>query len=133
MVTKLTNSVNLSHRQVGRINFKTLDMLKSAEETSVRFGDRVSPRDMRSGKRKQLAHFKKTFCDVSGPSHPIYADQMGPFSPAALKTYNYVGIITGQQTKYREVYEIKSKADIVGTMKLFVEGVLKLFLCGTGC
>lgn len=81
-------------------------------------------------KRKQLAHFKKTICDISVLSQLIYADWMCRISPTAPKIYNYVSKITGQHTKCKEVDEIKNKADIVDTIKLFVQEVVTYLRLG---
>ena len=91
----------------------------------MEFDDTVSSCDICAmEKSKQLAHPKKTIHDVNAPFQLIYADLMGPISPAALGGFRYISKITDQHTKWKEVYVIKSKEDAVDTIKCFVQGLV---------
>ena len=96
LAMKATDSAELWHRQMGHINPKSLDILKKAEANGVEFDDTVSSCDICAmEKSKQLAPPpKKTIHEVNAPFQLIYADLMGPISPAALGGFSYTSKIT---------------------------------------
>ena len=112
------------HLRMGHINARSLELNKT-DANGVSFSGGVSPCDVCAiGKSIQLPHPNKSNLGITMPFQLVYTDLMGPISPAAMGGFKYVSKITDEFTKYKEIYLIQTKGEVVDTIQLYVQSVV---------
>ena len=71
------------------------------------------------GKSQQKAHPKTTKHKTEGPMELVYADLMGPITPAAKGRYTYISKFTDDFSRMNETFLLKSKTEVIQSLHLY--------------
>ena len=113
-------SANLWYRCMGRINGKSLDVLRKEPGNSVDYTGAVKDCDSCPlGKSTQQPHPKQATYGVLRPFQLMTVDTLGPFQPQSLGGFRYATKFVDQKTKWKEIYLMKDKSHSVDSLALF--------------
>ena len=116
---------DLWHRRMGHVNSQMLRSLRDASDNGINLSDSVSPCDVCVfGKRKRERHPKTTAHNTVRSFQLVYSDLVVLVWPPEIGGFRYVSTFTDQRRKYKEVFLIGEKADVINTLKRFVQTVV---------
>ena len=102
-----------------------MKILLEAGDNGINVSDSMSPSDVCAfRKRKQERHPKTNTQNTVRPFQLVYTDRLAPVSPPAHGGVRCVSKSTDQHIKWKEVFIIMEKADVVNTLKQFVQTVV---------
>ncbi|CAB1108749.1 unnamed protein product [Ectocarpus sp. CCAP 1310/34] len=112
-------SADLWHRRLGHIDSRSLDVLRKIDDNGVDYTGPMETCDVCAiGKSSQRPHPKKATYDVSR-HFQVSTDLMGPISPPARRGFRYVSKFVHGNTKWKEIFLIKTKRDAIKILQLF--------------
>ncbi|CAM9874569.1 unnamed protein product, partial [Sphacelaria rigidula] len=121
----VSTGANLSHRRLGHVGIKSLNVLRKVEGSGISFDGTLPPCDVCAlSKSKRHPYPRTADYKVNTPFKLVLGDFTGPIVPAAMGGYSYVSKITDQHAKYRVVYLAKTKSDALSTIQTFVKSVV---------
>ena len=118
-------SAKLRHRCMGRINGKSLDVLRKEPGNGVDYTGAVKNCDSCPlGKSKQQSHPKQATYGVLRLFQLTTVGTMGPFQPEALGGFRYATKFVDQKIKWKKIYLVKNKTHSVDSLALFTKGTV---------
>lgn len=115
---------SLWHRQQGHLNSKDIELLKNMDTNWVLFDGTVSGNEVSAvGKSCQSAYPKVTDHKIKLLLLPVFEDTHLQRRSSATST---VTKLSDEYTKWEATYLMKSKHDVIGSLKAFVQSVVIL-------
>ncbi|CAB1104785.1 unnamed protein product [Ectocarpus sp. CCAP 1310/34] len=118
-------SADLWHRRMGRINGKSLDVLRKKQVNSVDYtGDVKDCSVCPLGKSAQQPHPKQATYGVLRPFQHVSVHTLRPFTPTVLGGFKNATKFVDQQTKWAKIVLMKDKTCSVDSLALFSKGTV---------
>ena len=115
-------SVDLWNRRMGRINSKSMAVLRGVPDNGVECNEDVAACNVYTiGKSAQQDHPKRASYNVQRPYQLVTSDLKGPIVPEALDGFRYADKFVGHHTRWAEIVLPKTKEDTVDSLHLFVQ------------
>ena len=96
------------------------EIIRKVDGNGVEYTGTVSGCDICAvGKSTQKAHPKKDQHKTDEPMKLVYADLMGPITPAVRGGYKYVSNFTDDFCRMQEVFLLTSKTEVVDSLYLY--------------
>ena len=110
VVYAATADANIWHQRLGRMNPRSMELLRRKEENGMEYTGTVSDCDICAlSKSRQRVNPKKSTRTATRPMKLIYTGLMGPFTPPAKEEYRYVSKFTDDYSRMKEVYLLRNK------------------------
>ncbi|CAN0392552.1 unnamed protein product [Laminaria digitata] len=105
-------SADTWHRRLGRMNPRSMELLRKTGNNGVDYTGTVSGCDIcLSSKSRQEARPMESLHTTTGPTELVYTDLMGPITPVARVGYKYVAKFTDDYSRMKEIFLLETKQE----------------------